>query len=39
LLLVILAAMGLVFRIEQAGLHTLQKMTERCDNLYDDDAA
>jgi len=38
-LLAILAAMGLVLRIERAGLPTLQEMTERFANLDDDDAA
>lgn len=38
-LLAILAAMGLVLRVERAGLPTLQEMTERFANLDDDDAA
>jgi HTH-type transcriptional regulator/antitoxin HipB len=37
-LMAILAAMGLVLRIERAGLPTLQEMTERFASLDDDDA-
>jgi transcriptional regulator with XRE-family HTH domain len=36
-LMAILAAMGLVLRIERAGLPTLQEMTARFSNLDDDD--
>ena len=38
-LMAILAAMGLVLRIERAGLPTLQEMTERFSDLDDDDVA
>ena len=38
-LIAILAAMGLVLRIERAGLPTLQEMTERFADLDDDDAS
>lgn len=37
-LMSILTAMGLVLRIERAGLPTLEEMTERFANLDDDDA-
>jgi hypothetical protein len=36
-LMAILAAMGLVLRIERAGLPTLQEMTERFSSLDNDD--
>jgi HTH-type transcriptional regulator/antitoxin HipB len=38
-LMAILATMGLVLRVERAGLPTLQEMTERFSNLDDDDDA
>ncbi len=37
-LMTILAAMGLVLRIERLGLPTLEEMTERFADLDDDDA-